>query len=1226
MRRRLLLLIAGVAALLVLAVVALPWWLGAAAGRIAPAQGLSFARYERIGYARFALHGAEYNRGPVRVTASRAEASTPLLWAWRHWRGAPDEVRVERWLVEVKPRTTPGPPRREPGWVPLRALLHRIAVHLDRWLKQGVVGPGGVRWPGGGLSLQSARWERSELNVTGLELYGVEADGSATFASGEDLIRVKLRSRQEPAEAVFENRGAAVVGRAEWLGQLASLSAQFHPRGWLPGEAALVAQDWRIPAERLRLGPAYAEVEGKGKVTWSGGTFVANLQARSAPRPGGHAPPLEVLALAQGTPSAVTVEALHVMLPGIEARLSQSVTVDRSGRVVRDGGEARFSLRAELAKQPWFDATGVVVGEAVFVSDVLQESEVAFRVNGDGLSARGVSIARVEAEGRFRWPRVELSRGVMVDGGGEQVEVSGSYEIRQQRLERAVVSGTLSRRALGRWLPAQPRFESIAFRAEAAGPLGELDHRGEARVASFEVNGMNALALTAEWRGRGTAVRQFSAEARAGVTEVRARGAADPDSVHLSELELRREGQPRLRLVQPVRIQWNPGLAIDALQLAGGDARLDARMIWGATGRLAFSARNLPSLWLADLVKWKGPAWSVDLLAFTGRWDRGPVAYTFTIGATVELGEKRTAAVAAASRGDAAGLRIEALRATEGDAVVFNAVGNLPLKLHAGGANWLEVDDRGPLAFDATAAPQSALWPMLARATGIELREPSAEIHLTGTWRRPEGQAILKATRVAFDRARVQRDLPAMEQLAVRLRADPAGVHLEQFSLRVEGQSVRATGRVPVPAGGWKDLVQQPRRIVEQDAVLRLEVPEAEIGGLARFFPGILAPKGRASVDVSYERGAFSGRARLIDATSRPLGPLGVLQEINAEVTLSDRTVHLRSVSARAGGQPVALTGAIDLPAGAAPRFDLALRGENVPFVRQTGLLLRGDLALKLQTPASGPPRITGNVRLRDSLFLQDVRAFLPRGTATGARRPPYFSVDTPPLHTWTLAVAVDGNQFMRLRTTVFSGLASAHFRLGGTLGEPRAFGEVTVDQGVVRMPFASFEVRQASVRLTEANPYEPEIFLRGSARRYGYDLAMEIEGAASAPNVTFTSSPALDSEQVLLMVMTGAAPSNEITYSGTRRVAQIGAFLGQSLLGSFGGDPGDADRLSILSGEKISRQGNETYEVEYRLSDRWRAVGEYNEFDEYNAGVKWRVLPRPGRNAPPEERRNAAR
>ena len=121
----------------------------------------------------------------------------------------------------------------------------------------------------------------------------------------------------------------------------------------------------------------------------------------------------------------------------------------------------------------------------------------------------------------------------------------------------------------------------------------------------------------------------------------------------------------------------------------------------------------------------------------------------------------------------------------------------------------------------------------------------------------------------------------------------------------------------------------------------------------------------------------------------------------------------------------------------------------------------------------------------------------------------------------------------------------------------------------------------------------------------------MEITGKASSPNIEFTSSPALESEQVLLMVMTGAAPSNDINTSATHRAVQIGRFFSQTLIGTLTGDTGGAERVTIEAGEKISRQGKETYQIDYKLSDRWTLTGEYDEFDEYNAGFKWRVAPK---------------
>ena len=187
------------------------------------------------------------------------------------------------------------------------------------------------------------------------------------------------------------------------------------------------------------------------------------------------------------------------------------------------------------------------------------------------------------------------------------------------------------------------------------------------------------------------------------------------------------------------------------------------------------------------------------------------------------------------------------------------------------------------------------------------------------------------------------------------------------------------------------------------------------------------------------------------------------------------------------------------------------------------------------------------------------------------AARPPYFSVETPPLNAWGLDVKIEGEDFLRLRTPVFNGTATARFRLSGTLGEPQVGGEAIVDEGNIRLPFASFEVRQGEIRLT-AGQIEPQLWVSATTRRYGYDLRMELSGDASSPNLVFSSSPPLEAEQVLLMVMAGEAPSNEISTTDRQRVARFGAFFGQSLLGTLGGDPTGPDRLDDFQWRRIFR------------------------------------------------------
>lgn len=595
------------------------------------------------------------------------------------------------------------------------------------------------------------------------------------------------------------------------------------------------------------------------------------------------------------------------------------------------------------------------------------------------------------------------------------------------------------------------------------------------------------------------------------------------------------------------------------------------------------------------------------------------MTYSAAGGFEFALPDRRVAAVHLAVRGDEHGLTLDALHAVERGNPVINASGAIPLIIAPNSKPVVALTETGSLNFQATTVPNAAFWQQLAEMTGIELRAPEVNVRLSGTWAKPQGVVQFKAQHVAMDPKRFARPLPTVDDVDVAVAGDTGGIRLDRLSLAIEKQIVHASGELPVDRSTWRALSSNPAAYVQQHARARVEVPDAEVAMFTRYLPAALAPAGRLQADIQFDRGKLGGFLRIRGAASRPLGPLGILQQVSADVEFADHRVVLKEVSAKSGGQPLTVTGTVELPAEGwasgeltEPKYDIAVRGENLPFVRQSGMLVRGDLDLKLQTPPQGSPRISGKVTLRDSLFLTDVRAFLPHGGgASPSRRPPYFAIETPPLNTWVLDISVVGSRFIRIRMPVFAGLASTRFHLGGTLGDPRAIGEATIDEGTVRMPFASFAVRQGAVRLTEESPYEPTIYLRGIGQHWGYDLTLEITGKASSPNIAFSSSPALDPEQVLLMVMTGSAPSNEVNSSLTHRAVAIGAFFGSSLMSSLTGGGDAQDRLSIESGAKISGQGKETYDIEYKLGDRWTLTGEYDEFDQYIAGVKWRVAPK---------------
>jgi translocation and assembly module TamB len=1159
----------------------------------------------------------------VTVKVDQLEAGHPLAWWLR-----PNARRANggRWSVVVDERDAPEAPAEEGGWKSLMRLIDQIRLTLERWLPQAELGPGEVQWPGGGLEVAGATWKDSTLQLERLKFGAIEADATVSWSGPEPRATVQAAGLDDPWQVGGVVTPTEVEARFQWHQQPGEFAATFGERGWLPVKAEFTASAWRLPGETLRLGENYAEVSGNAAGTWEDGEGWVRLQANGVPRVGTEVPPLRVQLDAVGNLQQVTVRALEIFAPGIEAALEEPVTIDpRSQWAVN---EATFRLKADLAELPGEGPAGRVEGH-VRVEPVPESWP---RLRGE-LQVRDVAMAEWSGIGGdvaavLEWPRLTVETTQWRDDAGTELAAEGVVDFTTRQIERAEWTARLAPASVERWLPEGIAFGSVTAAGSLTGPWASPEHAGRVEATELVVQRSHPLHVAAEWTGQGIgaqvrAVVSTAAASATLVAEVNRLGA------DVSEFRLLQGEHELARLMQPASVRWSPRWQVAGLRLAGPVIELAAEVDDVAEGRLAVEAPRVSLLWLGDWWQDQPPVRVVHDLRVKGDLVRDVLVFTASGEIETTVANDERVVVGFALAGERDGLRVERVTASIGPESVITLHGRLPVTLHPRGPERVRVDAGGTLELAGQIAPSEEFWSAVETATGVHVDAPRMALDLTGRWSQPRGSARIAAGRIAFTGERWRGVWPEITALQATFQGTGQALELEEFQALVEGQQVRARGRLPLTPDEWAQLRAAPLDYLRLHGAAEIEVPDADLAALARLVPAYLAPAGRLQSRLQFgPDGRIEGELRLQGALSRPLGPLGVLQDVQADLVFSGREMQVRRVEARMGGQPVRLSGTAALSEQGPPRLNLTLQGQNLPLVRDTGLLLRADLDLTLTTNDRGDGRAAGTVRLRDSLFLAELQDFVPRGGGGGgnraASRPPYFSVAVEPLNRWRLDVLVVGREFLRLRTPVLEGTASARFQLSGTLGEPRAIGEATVEQGRVKLPFATFIIQEGDVRLTQADPFQPQINLTGTSRRLGYDLRMELTGTAADPRLQFFSSPPLPSEDIVLLVMAGQAPQEEVTYTGGQRAVQIGTFLGRGLIGDlFGGDGGD--RLSVTSGERISRQGRETYRFMYELSPRLSLVGEYDEFDSYNAGVRWRLLPRRDRDDREEDNADAA-
>lgn len=1127
---------------------------------------------------------------------------------------------------------------------------------LEHWMPIATLSNGTLRIESTLLKVPELEW--SEGNVDGQIEWPEKNQTVSVTANLTNLPswRLKLQSDSLRLKAAvdFTTRTNQCILQSTWWwwSNQIQLRAQFGRDGVLPETAVVGAPQFTLPADIAHL-PGYRDITGSIGAKWENGQFAVDVRAKAVPLPEQtNLPPLSLALHSRGDTNAAVIDSAAISSPWLRAELSKELTLHFEGPLLRES--ATLKIAADLSQQPAARLEGKLNGEADFHPGNGKFPEGRFTITANELGGYRVQAKSLRVAGAFYWPWVEITNANAVLDDGSIVTVSGKMDLETTDLEGATLRATGS--LAQRWLPAGYGYKTLSLSANAHGRLTNLIHSGQIEVTNFTSPQTRPLQLKLDWTGEHVNLRRAEVSVAASNSLLSAafsmatnqQPALTNVEVNLEKFSLQKAGMTTLELEKPAVIVMGKGetnhwlLSVDGFNWRGpsGGIGIQSEIDWPQQGDAHISGENLQSDLLDDFLNAHIEKFDLEKLQAQAGWTNGPVAFNVEISGSGVLGRNAMPAVPESRRrpqpsnrerqvrpaavlgepvalklvvaGDQNGIAISNLLVTSQTSTVASAHGFLPATLNPDApANLFQLDTDKPLSLSVETKPQSVVWQKVSEWTGLVLRKPDLSLNLDGTWQKPKGDVRAEADEIQIPGT--NQIIPKIQKLQLGIDVDTQVARISECKFLVQGQPVTLTGEFPLGSDFLGDLKR--KKLPDwRNASASLHIKKAELSAFQPLLPNYLSPQGVISFDARLVPGGnFEGDLEIVGARTRPFPNVGPIRDIHLSAKLLDLVVRLQKATAMVGGSAIWMAGEGNLNGTNwfkenVPPFKFALHGTNVPLSRQPESVIRSDLDLVVTKTNGAPALVSGEVRLRDSFYLSDIADLVPAKVASPSRRPPYFSIDDEPFADWRLGLHVGGEKGLRVRSTIFNGQITSNLRIQGTLKEPIALGDLKIDTGIISLPFADFEVRQGLVTLSSDNPYRPTLLVSAGSKRFGYDVKMDVTGAVDAPVIQFSSTPPLSSEQLVLMVTAGELPKTGYTLSPQQRAQTAALFFGKDLLAKFGFGDSSEPRLTITTGEEVSEEGKPTYNIEYKLTDRWALEGEYDRFNAYNAGLKWRI------------------
>ncbi len=458
-------------------------------------------------------------------------------------------------------------------------------------------------------------------------------------------------------------------------------------------------------------------------------------------------------------------------------------------------------------------------------------------------------------------------------------------------------------------------------------------------------------------------------------------------------------------------------------------------------------------------------------------------------------------------------------------------------------------------------------------------------------------------------------------QLSSKLRLGSSTASCE--SLRIHSANGELSGRFLCKLGDWEVLGgKSPWSQLPIEGAI--SSPGFSLDALPREWTGIPLLLGRAvsTVKLGGTVGTPEPVAKLsLHGVTLKLSGIPRISALEAEFAIDRKGIRIDRCAGGMGAAPIQASGSY-LSTGRplwlawdSGKLDVKVSGKNALLARGDGIKVRSDFTLHAvgntkRIDVSGDVAILSGKYVKRLSLLPSLRT---RGGVEVDQRFAPFQIPSKLGRRLYFNVGIATKKPFQVRTNVFDSDLDLELRLRGPASFPQLQGNVAGTRGMLRLPGSFLRVESLLVQFPRRDPSHPRIEMKASGRRYGYRIDLGVSGTLQKPNATFSSTPSLPPEDVLILATTGVLPADLADQK--RGAAIVGQYAATELLvylfGSDSTEEGESwiDRLVIETGQEISSNGVESIRVEYALNRRFFLEVERDQFEFFNGGlgIRWR-------------------